>query len=191
MPKTEEPPAMQPLRVVPAPNTDLARVIGDRAHRDAFRARLASVNRYVVALYQIGVLPLLGVGKTIMLLTTKGRKSGKPRSFPVGYFRIGGEIHLLSGWAKEPNWYKNLVAAPDDVAQQVGFRRFPVKARVLEDRPEILATVDRLIKENPSAARSLFGWDPLHDEWERSDFTQVLDKVLFVKFAERKRLSRD
>jgi len=191
MAKTDAPFATPPLHVFPAANTDLARVIGDRAHRDAFHARLASMNRYVVALYRIGLLPLLGVGRTIMLLTTKGRKSGTPRSFPVGYFRIGGEIHLLSGWAKEANWYKNLVAAPDDVALQVGFRRFPVEACVLVDREEILATVGRLIKENPAAAHRLFGWDPLRDKWEHSDFSQVLDRVLFVKFTERKPLSRD
>jgi deazaflavin-dependent oxidoreductase (nitroreductase family) len=182
---SEQPATSSPTRMFPAPDTSLARVIGDRAHREAFHARLASMNRYVVALYRLGVLPLFGAGQTTMLLVTKGRKSGRRRAFPVGYFRIGGEIHLLSGWGKDANWYKNLVAAPDDVSLQVGFRRFPARARVIQDRAEILATLERLIRESPAAAQRLFGWDPARDQWGTSDFSQVLEKVLFIKFTER------
>ena len=97
-----------PGRAFPRPGTPLSQVIGDSEYREAFHRRLQASNRFVVAFYRIGLLPLLGAGKTTMLLTTRGRKSHRLRRFPVGYFRIGGDIHLLSGWGKRANWYKNL-----------------------------------------------------------------------------------
>lgn len=173
-------------RVFPRPETSLAQVIGDRAYRDAFHRRLQGSNRFIVAFYRIGLLPLLGAGKTIMLLTTRGRKSHRLRRFPVGYFRIGGNIHLLSGWGKDSNWYKNLRANPDDVWLQIGFRNFPVTAQFIEDPAEIKRTIERIVSESPTSARRLFGWDPDHDSLGSSDFSPVIEKVLFVRFIERK-----
>ena len=55
--------------------TPLANVIGDPARRESFYRKLQSMNKYVVVLYRMKVLPLFGAGKTTMLLTTRGRKS--------------------------------------------------------------------------------------------------------------------
>ena len=173
-------------RVFPRPETPLAQVIGDPVYRDAFHRRLQGSNRYVVAFYRIGLLPLLGAGKTTMLLTTRGRKSHRLRRFPVGYFRIGGNIHMLSGWGTGTNWYKNLRANPDDVWLQIGFRNFPVTAQFIEDPAEIKRTIELLISDSPTDARRLFGWDPDHDSLGSSDFSPVIEKVLFVRFIERK-----
>jgi deazaflavin-dependent oxidoreductase (nitroreductase family) len=143
------------------------------------------MNRYVVAMYQVGLLPLLGAGKTMMILTTKGRNSGKRRSFPVGYFRIGGQIHLLSGWGKSANWYKNLNAHPDEVSLQIGFHRFPVRAVVLENPAEVTRTIELLVNESPSDAHRLIGWDPEHDRLQSADFDPIVKHVVFVKFLPR------
>jgi len=172
-------------RVFPVSGTPLANVIGDPAHRESFHRKLQSMNKYVVVLYRMGVLPLLGAGKTTMLLTTRGRKSGQLRRFPVGYFRIAGQIHLLSGWGKDANWYKNILANPEEVWLQVGFRRFAVRADVLEDPVEIRRTIETLIVESPSDAQRLFGWDPQHDRLDAADFSPMIDHVIFIKFTER------
>jgi len=179
------PEAQPSARVFPRPGTSLAQVIGDPAYRDAFHRRLQGSNRFVVVFYLIGFLPLLGAGKTIMLLTTRGRKTHRLRRFPVGYFRIGGKIHLLSGWGTGTNWYKNLRANPDDVWLQIGFRNFPVTAQFIEDPDEIKWTTERLVSESPTNAKRLFGWDPDHDSLGSSDFSPVIEKVLFVRFVER------
>jgi deazaflavin-dependent oxidoreductase (nitroreductase family) len=177
--------AQSSRRVFPTADTALYQVIGDPTYRESFHRRLKWVNRYVVAFYRIGLLPLLGAGKTTMLLTTRGRKSKQLRSFPVGYFRIGGEIHLLSGWGRDANWYKNLLANPEEVWLQVGFRRFPVRAEILEDPAEIRRTIERLVSESPSDAQRLFGWDPQHDHLDAADFSPIVERVLIVKFSER------
>ncbi len=174
-----------PIQVFPKPGTVLAGVIGDPAYRKTFHQRLQSSNRFVVALYRIGILPLLGAGKSTMLLVTRGRKTQRLRRFPVGYFRIGGDVHLLSGWGKDSNWYKNLRANPAEVWLQIGFRTFPVCAQILEDPAEIRRTIECLILESPDSAQRLFGWDPKSDRLDQADFSPIVEKVLIVKFINR------
>jgi deazaflavin-dependent oxidoreductase (nitroreductase family) len=172
-------------RIFPRPDTSLAQVIGDPAYRDAFHRRLQASNRFVVAFYRIGLLPLFGAGRTIMLLTTRGRKSQRLRRFPVGYFRIGGEIYLISGWGKQANWYKNLQASPDELWLQIGFRRFRASATVVDDPEQVRQLIERLVSESPAVARTLFGWDPDHDTLASADFSPLIGTVLFVRFSRR------
>ena len=57
---------------------------------------------------QIGKLPVL-------LLTTIGRKSGRPRTQPLAYTRAGDGYAVIAskgGAAQHPLWYLNLHANP-------------------------------------------------------------------------------
>jgi deazaflavin-dependent oxidoreductase (nitroreductase family) len=172
-------------RIFPRPETALAQVIGDPTYREAFHRRLQASNRFVVALYRIGLLPLLGAGRTTMLLTTRGRKSQRLRRFPVGYFRIDGEIYLISGWGKRANWYKNLHSSPDEVWLQIGFRSFPATATIIDDPEQVRQKIEHLISESPAVAKHLLGWDPDHDTLASADFSPLIDSVLFVRFSRR------
>ncbi len=171
------------LHSFPSPESPLGRLLNDPAYKAAFHKRLQGSNRFVVAFYRLGLLPLLGAGKSIMVLTTLGRKSGQVRRFPIGYFRIGGEVYIVSGWGKEANWFKNLQAHPEAVSLQIGFERFPAQVQVLTDAVEIRAILERLIQESPENARRLFGWDPEEDRLDAADFSPMMEKVLFVKFV--------
>jgi len=172
-------------RVFPAADSPLGRLLNDPAYKATFHRRLQGSNRFVVAFYRLGLLPLVGAGKTTMILTTLGRKSGQVRRFPIGYFRIGGEVYVISGWGKEANWYKNLEAHPEAASLQIGFHRFPVQAQVLADAGEIRATLERLIHESPGSAQRLFGWDPETDRLEASDLSPMVERVLFVRFVKK------
>jgi deazaflavin-dependent oxidoreductase (nitroreductase family) len=70
-------------------------------------------------------------GVTTLLLTTKGRRSGEPRTTPLIYGRDGAR-HLVvasrGGAPKHPSWYENLVAQPE-VQVQVMADRFQARAR--------------------------------------------------------------
>ena len=172
-------------RIFPAENTNLGRLLSDSTHRSLFHARLKKYNPFVVALYKGGLLPLLGIGRSVMLLTTRGRKTGKMRVTPIGYFYIGGVIHIFSAWGKQAQWYKNLIANPNQVTIQIGFRQKAVQPRFLEDRSEILRTLELFISESPEQAAYLLGWDPEHDRIEAADFTNILNDVLIVRLFER------
>jgi deazaflavin-dependent oxidoreductase (nitroreductase family) len=172
------------VRTFPAEGSNLHRVLSDIPFRHAFHARLKRYNPLVVALYRAGVLPLLGAGRTVMLLTTKGWKSGKRRSTPIGYFTIGGVIHIFSAWGKSSSWYKNLLANPEEAWIQVGMRRHRVHARPLENPAEIQRLLECLIIESPHQARTLFGWEPGRDRLDRADFSAIIERVVVVRFEQ-------
>ncbi|MFC4009359.1 nitroreductase family deazaflavin-dependent oxidoreductase [Nonomuraea purpurea] len=68
---------------------------------------------------------------TVLLLTTKGRNSGKPYTTPLIYQKHGDTYVVVAshgGDPEHPQWYKNLVADPD-VAVQVKGERFKAHAR--------------------------------------------------------------
>jgi deazaflavin-dependent oxidoreductase (nitroreductase family) len=169
-------------RSFPLPGTRLHDLLNKPEFRKEFHTRLKSANRLVVFLYQVGLLPLLGFGKSIMLLTTKGRTSQKRRDFPVGYYLIDGTVHLFSGWGKQANWYKNLVAYPDEVYVRIAFRRFHARPEVVEDAQELRSILDRFVRQQPGAAHSLLGWDPARDDPATADFSPMIERVLTVGF---------
>ena len=184
--KEQKPDQLQPVRnTFPAPNTHLARILSDPQYRQSFHAQIKRYNPPIVALYKIGLLTLFGASRTVMLLTTRGRKSGKLRSTPIGYFRIGGAIYLFSAWGKASNWYKNMLASPQDVWIQIGLHRWPVHAQVVSEPREIQQVLVQLVQESPAGARTLFGWDPDQDWIDSADFTPILEQVLIIRFIEK------
>lgn len=73
-------------------------------------------------------------GSTILLLTTRGRRSGEPRTTPLIYARDGDRYVIVAsqgGAPTHPGWYRNLVKTPD-VELQVGPEVFPARARTAE-----------------------------------------------------------
>ena len=52
------------------------------------------------------------LGSRMMVLTTTGRISKKPRYTMLSYGRYAGSYYLLSGWGDRSDWYKNIKADP-------------------------------------------------------------------------------
>jgi deazaflavin-dependent oxidoreductase (nitroreductase family) len=77
---------------------------------------------------------LRGTGLPIVIVTTRGNKSGKIRKTPLMRVEHGGDYALVAsqgGAPRHPVWYYNLVADPDTVVIQDGPEPFPVKVREL------------------------------------------------------------
>lgn len=88
----------------------------------------------------------------VLLLTVKGRKSGKLRTVPLVYFELDGDIVVASSNAGhwEPAWFRN-VQDHADVTVQVKKRRFPAVARVA-GAEESAGLWERLEALNPAFA---------------------------------------
>jgi deazaflavin-dependent oxidoreductase (nitroreductase family) len=74
-------------------------------------------------------------GTSILLLTTRGSRSGEERTAPLIYRPDGDRFVIVAskgGAPAHPAWYTNLQAHPDDVSVQVGDRVTPVTATVAE-----------------------------------------------------------
>ncbi|MER6512184.1 nitroreductase family deazaflavin-dependent oxidoreductase [Nonomuraea sp. NPDC001636] len=105
---------------------------------------------------------------TVLLLTTKGRNSGKPYTTPLIYQRFGDDFLVVAskgGDPEDPQWYKNLLAHPD-VEVQVKGDRFKARARTAsaEEKPEMWRTMTRT-------------W-PQYDEYQEKTDRQIPVVVL-------------
>jgi len=72
-------------------------------------------------------------GLPVLLLSTRGRKSGVQRTVPVVPFRDGGETYVIAsmgGQPQHPAWYFNL-EADANVEVQHGSDRYRARAEVL------------------------------------------------------------
>jgi deazaflavin-dependent oxidoreductase (nitroreductase family) len=69
-------------------------------------------------------------GTTILLLTTKGRRSGEPRTTPLIHRTDGDRWVIVAskgGAPANPSWYENLLADPDATIEVLG-ETVPVRA---------------------------------------------------------------
>ena len=144
-------------------------------------------NKIVVPLYRWGLVPVLGFGRLFLVITTKGRKSGKERNNPVEYRSIDGVIHVFSGFGKRANWFKNMFAHPDDVYVRVGFQRFRARCEVLDELAG--EEVFRWLARNQPTYFRAFGWDPKHDDPETADLSELARMMKVIRLHEVEILS--
>jgi deazaflavin-dependent oxidoreductase (nitroreductase family) len=73
-------------------------------------------------------------GRSLLLLTTTGARSGQPRVNPLAYTRDGDRYVVIAskgGAPTNPDWYHNLLTNPV-VTVEVGRERFQARASVAE-----------------------------------------------------------
>jgi deazaflavin-dependent oxidoreductase (nitroreductase family) len=87
------------------------------------------------------------MGFPVVLLTTRGARTGRTRTTPVGGFPDGEDSWLvvasLAGAARHPDWFFNMAKHPSDIWLEVGKRRFKVRAQTLDglERADALARI--------------------------------------------------
>ena len=110
-------------------------------------------------------------GSKILLLTTKGRKTGEPRTSPLIYENDGDRYVIVAskgGAPEHPGWYRNLSKNPD-VELQVMDEVFPAQARTAEGEER-----DRLWK---LAAQQWPAYDDYKQKTEREIPVVVLERT--------------
>jgi len=111
-------------------------------------------------------------GRPILLLTTKGAKSGQPRLAPVVYSRDGDHYVVVASKGGSPThraWYHNLLANPV-VTVEVGGETFEARARVTER-----AERDRLFEQRAAT-------NPNFAEYQRRT-TRVIPVVVLERLG--------
>jgi len=90
-----------------------------------------------VALYRLsgGRIGGRAFGAPVLLLTTRGRKTGKARTTPLLYLEDGDRLVVVAskgGAPRHPAWFLNLAANPE-VTVERGRERVPTLAREADD----------------------------------------------------------
>jgi deazaflavin-dependent oxidoreductase (nitroreductase family) len=73
-------------------------------------------------------------GGKVLLLTTKGKKTGRVRTVPVMYFEDGADkivIASAGGSAVHPGWYNNLSQDPNVTVETKG-KKYKARAEVVK-----------------------------------------------------------
>jgi|SRR5215475_2856770 len=91
-------------------------------------------------------------GMDLCYLTTVGAKSGQKRQVTVARFPDGDNAWLvvasIGGAAKNPGWYHNIAAHPDQVWAEFGGQQFRVTPHQLDGEQRAQAW-QRITKEQP------------------------------------------
>jgi deazaflavin-dependent oxidoreductase (nitroreductase family) len=114
----------------------------------ALRRGFLVANRTIAApTLRAGLGPLLvtPVGGSILLLRTRGRRSGLVREAPLGYVVRDGSIYVCAGFGRGTAWLANLRAEPAVEVILPG-ARIRGTAREVEDRAEYDAALRCLIR---------------------------------------------
>jgi deazaflavin-dependent oxidoreductase (nitroreductase family) len=98
-------------------------------------------------------------GRQILLLTTKGARTGEPKTVVIGYRRAGDEIVVIAsnnGAEGVPHWYHNLQADPHATIE-VGDKKLEVRARTTqgEEREEKGKVIDYLERQQALTQRQI------------------------------------
>ncbi len=75
-----------------------------------------------------------GTFRSALLLTTRGRRTGRETSTPLLYVEDGGKLYLVASFGgndAHPGWYLNLTADPQ-VKVEAGGGQGPYRARTLD-----------------------------------------------------------
>lgn len=100
-------------------------------------ALLAPMMKLQIATYRRsgGRRPSRMMGFPVVLLTTRGARSGRGRTTPLGGFPDGDDAWLVvaskAGAATHPAWFFNMARNPDDIWLEVGKRRIRVRGESL------------------------------------------------------------
>lgn len=112
---------------------------------------MREINTQVISEFRANDGALTGPmqGAPILLLTTTGRRSGKPFTTPLGFVEAGGRIAVAAangGADTDPDWYQNLVADPRVTIELAGatIRSHTVSAEGTE-REELLTRLSETL----------------------------------------------
>ena len=123
--------------------------------------------------YALGLGPL--IGRFVLLLTTTGRKSGRPRVTPLVFEQQGETILVASARGASADWICNIQANPR-VRVRVGRREFQGLAEVTTDAEKIADYIERQIKRNPKAFGAILRAEGLPFTPSRADLIRLAPK---------------
>jgi deazaflavin-dependent oxidoreductase (nitroreductase family) len=98
-------------------------------------------------------------GPEFLLLHTYGARTNQPRTTPLRYIKDGDRYVLVAangGAPRNPDWYYNILAHPDDVTIEVGTEQLNVHATVAPpaERDRLFAEV---VRQAPDFAKAQKG----------------------------------
>lgn len=128
-------------------------------------------------LYAIGLGPI--IGHLILLLITKGRKTGLPRTTPLQYEEIDGNFYLGSALGQKADWFKNILANPQ-VEVRVKSRHFRGIAEAVIDPVRIADFLEVRLKRHPHVVGAILRSEGLPKNPDRAQLEAYSSQLALV-----------
>jgi deazaflavin-dependent oxidoreductase (nitroreductase family) len=109
--------------------------------------------------------PLTGY---LMILRTRGRKSGEMRDAPLGYTIVGDHVYCIAGFGRPTHWFQNVLADPH-VEVILPSRAFSGVAEEVTDREERRRALVSLLRSLGLVAGMMGMGNPWRDSPEEID----------------------
>ncbi len=111
-------------------------------------------------LYALGLGPL--IGGLVMLLATRGCKSGKWRTTPLQYEWLDGDLYVASMRGEQAAWYRNLLSDPH-VQVRVGRLRTEALAEPIRDPQQVIVFLQDRLHHRPRMIAAMLKGDGVSD----------------------------
>ena len=116
----------------------------------------------------------------MLVLTTRGRKSGLPRHTMLSYILSEGKEYVASGWGTRADWTKNILADPLVTVQARG-RIYSAEIRRISELEEFKDVAKSLLDSGGDS--HLEPWlDLMGIDNDLNDFVNKRDRAFFYGF---------
>ncbi|GMQ79446.1 MAG: hypothetical protein BMS9Abin02_2037 [Anaerolineae bacterium] len=129
-------------------------------------------------LWRLGLGPLLG--QYLLILTHKGRKSGRIYHTMVEYHRLNGNIYIPCAYGPQSDWYQNINAHPMVTVQTSKGSESMQAARVTNDQ-EILDVFSLFQRRDPPLTNLYLR--TLDIEPNPDDVLEHKDKIYWIRLT--------
>jgi deazaflavin-dependent oxidoreductase (nitroreductase family) len=136
--------------------------------------------RLPIWLYRMGLADVVSI-MPLMILTTRGRKSGLPRRAVIEYRRHGRKIYAISAWGKRPQWVQNLADDPCVTLQQ-GRRNIAARAKLVDDASEALRVLYLFRRTSPVVYDAVLAWLADGQVIDARTLPDVSDQFTIIRF---------
>jgi deazaflavin-dependent oxidoreductase (nitroreductase family) len=137
--------------------------------------------RLPLVFYRTGLGDLVNAAH-IMVLTTRGRKSGVPRHTPIEYRQHGSKIYLISAWGTRPHWYQNILSNGAVTVQQ-GRNQFSARAHIVDNSGEALRVLHLFRRRAPMIYDALLSRLSDREDIDPRTLPEITDQITIVRLT--------
>ena len=150
---------------------------GKNAPRPGTRRLYKLINKPPRIAYALGLGPL--IGRLVLLLTTRGRRTGLLRVTPLQYEQIEGKYYVASAFGARADWYQNILADPG-VRVRVGRKEFKAFAEPSTDPVQIADFLEYRLAHHPRMIGLMLRAEGLPPSPSRQDLESLAEEKALV-----------
>jgi deazaflavin-dependent oxidoreductase (nitroreductase family) len=116
----------------------------------------------------------------VLLLETKGRRSGKTHITPLQYQQIGNDYYVGAARGMKSDWLLNIQSNPE-VLVKVGKNQFSAIAEIVQDQNKIADFLTQRLREHPRFVGAIMQFEGFPKNPGRNDLiTYAKNRVVVI-----------